>query len=442
MKNLLVFKRPFTKKFAHLFERIEDLNVKYISDFKYYGDFPLMSNVYSDLSDPEIAKDNDEINYRDILVRDRYIKFIPEQQAKKLINAVWKNLNKIFSENKFDGYVGMPMDNYVLHLTFKACQKYGVKAVSPSASPLPGYVRIHNMGDYIKVREAGDEEVEKNLAHLSKEDFRPVWLNKTRSKSTLMKLYFKERAKKMLFEALKFFLRDRYSFHYNCIYPMKGAITVRSMDTVHGHKRFEKDWDKITKKAEGANKVLYYALQFTPEASLNYFIESGEFSRYEELIHQFLPEIPDDHLVIIKEHPDFYGFRDVEFYDRLLKHPNVLLVDVGFSTNKILELTDYVLVSGNASTGLEAVIKDKTVISFGGGSYYNKYMHQIKDVKDVPNIAQYLKPISVSQEDKKDLIKRILENTLPVPYWFVRLQDDQLDEQTESARAFVGYLFD
>lgn len=443
MKKILVFTRPFTSEFTKYYSKHNYFEIDYISDFKFHTKLDVMKFVYENFEDALEEEKYDELNYSEIIMRDRYLRFVELNISKKLINLVWEYINSIFEMNKYIAYIGMPVDNYIQHLLVKACLKFNVKAISPVHSPLPHRARITNLGEYIKVRDSGDEEINEIYELLSNKKFRPIWLSKNRTNNKIIKLYIKERIKKIIFKFLKFKNSDPYSFHYNCIYPMKGAITIHSLDVLRVRSLFIDNLDLVKEKAKKYKQVAYLALQFNPEASINYLIPDNRFSQYDLMIQRIMDNLPKDTLLLVKEHPDIYGYRRFDFYKKFLNKENVMLLDVNIQTSIVFELANYILVSGSASTGIEGVIKDKTIISFGGAfyGYQNNYIHQINNFDEIYNLEKYFIPITLTKEDKLKFIKIILDNTINLNYeGLVRSSSKNHAANMDATEKIINYL--
>lgn len=442
MKKILVFTRPFTDEFCKLYKNSED-NIIYISDFKGFSELDPMSYIYSNwnrIRDDELFE---ELDYYEIIMRDRFLRYLQLDISKKLINGVWMFLEKIFNDVKFSSYIGLPVDNYIQHLIVLKCNLFAIKCISPAQSPLPLKMRITNLGEYIKCRDVEINEIENIYNILIEKKFRPIWLNNKRDKKKIFWLYIKERIKKVIFIYKKVTTKDPYSFHYNCIYPMKGSITIHSLDVLDVNKLFISNYEDIIKVSKKFKRIVYFPLQFNPEQTINYLIKDYNFGQYDLLIDRLIESISKDTLLIVKEHPDIYGYRSKSFYEKFLNKENVLLIDVGISTNEILQLSDYLVVTGSASTGIEAIVKDKTVISLGGAFYSmnGKYCHQIINFKDVKNINNYFKNINLSKDEKYNFIKYILENTLDLNYeHFVRAKKSDYVINTNTTKKILEFM--
>lgn len=439
---LLVFSRPFTKKFTDCYKKSYNGDVLFISDFKGYGDCDVMTSVYSAFNNLSEEEFYSELDYRDIISRDRYLRYQKPDLSKKLVNGFWSYLIKLFDDNVFSAYIGMPVDNYVQHLIVLMCQRKGVNCISPVHSPIHHKLRVTNLGEYIHVRTPEKEEVSDIIQSFSKKDFKPVWLSKHRGVSDVLYLYAKERVKKLIFSIKKLINNDPYSFHYNCIYPMKGAITVHSLDVLQSPKLFQKDIEVVKRKFKGYKNVAYLALQFNPEASINYLISDPGFSQYDLVIEKILETLPADTLLLVKEHPDIYGYRPLKFYNKFLNRDNVCLLDPSISTSLLIDLVDFVLVTGGASTGIEAVVKNKTVISFGGAFYqYKDVIYEVKEFCDVEKWTCFLERKKNTEELVYEFIEYVLSNTLDANYeGLVRSKNDYDPINVETTKTLLNSL--
>lgn len=442
MKKVLVFTRPFTNNFCKLYSNYNS-NVMYISDFKGYVECDPMKHIYNNwisISEDEYNKD---LDYCEIIMRDRYLRYLELNISKKLINGIWDYLNTIFKENEFESYIGLPVDNYVQHLIVLKCYLNNIKCISPAQSPIPLKMRITNLGEYIKCRDVADVEVDYIYKVLSEKKFRPIWLNNKRTKKNIFWLYIKERIKKIIFVYKKISTNDPYSFHYNCIYPMKGSITIHSLNVLNVNKLFFSNYDEIIDATKKYKKIVYFPLQFNPEQTINYLIKDYKFGQYDLLIEKIIDSLSEDTLLIVKEHPDIYGYRGTDFYKKFLNKRNVLLVDVGISTNEILEVSDFLIVTGSASTGMEAIIKDKTVIALGGAfySFGGKYCHQVNNFDDVSKVNDLFSSIVLSKEEKYEFIRKVLENTLDLNYeHFVRAKKNDYNININTTKEILDFM--
>ena len=119
------------------------------------------------------------------------------------------------------------------------------------------------------MRDVGNDEI-KALKEQLIRNFQPYTLNSRRSRAKLIKMYLRERAKKFVFSILKLLYRERYSFHFNTIYPHPYALTVYDTKSIVADRYFLSE--RESKEIISRGGFVWLVLQFSPETSLNYHI--------------------------------------------------------------------------------------------------------------------------------------------------------------------------
>ena len=234
-------------------------------------------------------------------------------------------------------------------------------------------------------------------------------------------------------------MNDKNSFHFNTIFPLKGVITVRSIRNIFSESYFTSREEALNQiKQLHYNKIIYFPLQFTPETSLNYYINDHRFSAYNALIETVINTIGSDNLIIFKEHPDIFGFRDVSFYENLKSKPNVLLVPMSMNTDELLHYSDVVLVTGSASTGIEAAIKGKHLISLGGCFYSTNGIYEITDFDQIGTLKSILYS-NLTKANPNEVAIKLLSNTLPGDYYFLNSKSSK-DRDKISVKTVITFL--
>lgn len=441
----LIFTRPFTKNFTDLYKIALNKNkniVFYASDFKYKDDVKLIEKLYANLDSLKDVESHWNSDLDEIIFRCRYLRNIDVKLAKRLVISAKHAISEILEELKPDIYIGLPIDNYILHIFHLQCNERGIKNISPVQSFLPDRTRITSLGEWIKVRDVDQAEVEKYYEIITDKIFKPTWLKPHRSYTTLVKLYAKERMKKIYFELLKIIKQDPYSFHYNTIFPAKGVISIDSIKNIFAYKYYQlaSATEKLIENKDGRKKIVYLPLQFSPETTIDYYIQDYRFGRYEELIRRVVNATPCDVTLVIKEHPDLYGFRNPEFYAPLLASNNVHLAGVDFPSSRILQHVDAVIVTGAGSTGAEAIIRGIRTLSLGGAFYSGIESMSINNFDQIERWPEVLEYPSPEINSSKIILRRILENTIEGPYDFVRPSKRNRTRDIENIKKIIHMM--
>jgi hypothetical protein len=420
MKNVLCFIRPGFDHGSKDIAKIDNVNCFTISDFKGVDQCDFVRRQQKKMLNFKSEGFLQDIeSYENVIYRDRYLSNLSFHLAKRLINSAWFAIDEIFKEKDVHAFIGFPIDNYILDLIDRYCYRYNIPSINPVISFLEGFVRVTRRGEHVKTRYVSNDEVSKYLEIFSSNEFTPHWLPKCRSTIDLFKLYLRERVKKVYFLYKKNIEGHKYSFHYNCIYPYENIITVRSFNNILVSRFFVKDQIYLEKKISHYSKVVFLPLQVAPETSLNYLIEDYRFADYHTLVNKVIDSMPEGAILLLKEHPAYYGYRDYDFYKKFSSYPNVLFIDPGMPINYLFSLIDLVVVTGNASTGAEAILKGINVVSLGGAFYSEFGLGRCVDIKSYFDISM-LKEIVLSPEkffscgefDDKTYVSHLLEGMI------------------------------
>jgi hypothetical protein len=109
-------------------------------------------------------------------------------------------------------------------------------------------------------------------------------------------------------------------------------------------------------------KYVLYALQYTPESSINglepYYVDQMR------AIDLLLAGMPSDFRLVVKEHPAIMGVRAAAFYRRLRRKPGVVLAAPGLSTRRLMAEAS-VVASVTGTIGFESYLLGKPCLLFG-----------------------------------------------------------------------------
>jgi Capsule polysaccharide biosynthesis protein len=116
------------------------------------------------------------------------------------------------------------------------------------------------------------------------------------------------------------------------------------------------DLDKLPRK------FVFYALQYTPESSINglepYYVDQLR------VIDRLLLSLPNGYFLLVKEHPAMRGERSAAFYRVLRKRAGVVLVHPDANTPALIGKADLVC-TVTGTIGLECFFLEKPCLMFG-----------------------------------------------------------------------------
>ena len=177
----------------------------------------------------------------------------------------------------------------------------------------------------------------------------------------------------------------------------------------------------------------FFPLHFEPEVALQVF--GRPFQNQIEVVRNLALSLPAGMLVLVKEHPRALGFRPYGYYRKLLEIPNVRLVDHRLPTHRVIRNADLVAVI-SGSTGFEAAVLGKPVITFGLPTYRNlsqKMVMQISSLHDLgSDIRGFLAGFHTDVATLEHFVAAHIAGSVPVDLYSVLLaKPDRLSEGRE-----------
>ena len=166
--------------------------------------------------------------------------------------------------------------------------------------------------------------------------------------------------------------------------------------------RFLSYYDKKTSEPDFDEPYVYIALHYQPEMTTCPC--AGPFVDQINIVHMIAYNLPPNVKLYVKEHPLQRNIgRLTEFYDELLKIPNVKLISRSVSTFKLIDHSIFV-VTATGTVGWEALFYSKPVLIFGGTFYqYMKGVFKIKKSEECSKIIQKILNKEVELATLKDI---------------------------------------
>jgi capsule polysaccharide export protein KpsC/LpsZ len=131
-------------------------------------------------------------------------------------------------------------------------------------------------------------------------------------------------------------------------------------------------------------KFILFLDSYQPEAISNPL--QYEFENHILIIENLVAKLPDDYVLVYKEHPGIfmklgegYLFRNQTYYKRLKSLGKIIFAPFKYNTYDLIDNSEAVATSGGTG-GWEALIRGKKVISFGN-SWYNECKGAFKILK-------------------------------------------------------------
>jgi len=275
----------------------------------------------------------------DIIARCRVLRWLPRRRATAMALAMAEAMEKALDEEAPTMVVSFTVDSYVSDILYRRANARGVPHFEMTASALPDMAMMVPRGKLAMVDEEPDPDIVETKVHEMVDPLYaptcipgPPTFTAARFLRTLT--YFRVRA--AYFKLYSWYRRDWLNLHYLDAQPFLGH-KARYAD-VGIVKRIDGDWrDRLARFPK--ERRLFLGLQLFPEASIDYWIEDRGLIEFEDMLVEVAEAFSRaGFLILVKDHPLQFGFRQVELLDRLKALPNVVLVPYEVTSNEMLTL--------------------------------------------------------------------------------------------------------
>jgi len=166
-----------------------------------------------------------------------------------------------------------------------------------------------------------------------------------------------------------------------------------------------------------ANYV-FFPLNSEPEISLS--IQSKPYVNQIEAVRSVARSLPIGMELFVKEHPRSIGYRSLAYYRKLLRIPNVRLVDPSVESPKVIEHSQMVI-SVWSFVGFEALLSKIPVIVLGTPSFTmlpNSMVRAISDINTLPrHVSELLKGYQFDQEALENYVAACIDCSVPIDFY-------------------------
>ena len=206
-------------------------------------------------------------------------------------------------------------------------------------------------------------------------------------------------------------------------------------------------------KKNNKKKILYasHALSDAAHSFGTKFVFTNYFDQLKRTLSFINNENNKNYLWIIKSHPNARDKNENNILKNLVesyKNKNIILCPTGVSTNKLIELSDYI-VSGRGTISLEAACMGKVAINCGFSTYSN--LGLIYEASSKRQYFDYLKKISqLKKPDAKQIFiaKKalyILEDDLidhkKINSFFINQKVNKIFKKNNEDKEKLAYMF-
>tara|TARA_Y100001968_G_C19454442_1_gene771582 strand:- start:25390 stop:26856 length:1467 start_codon:yes stop_codon:yes gene_type:complete len=180
----------------------------------------------------------------------------------------------------------------------------------------------------------------------------------------------------------RFYFSGTYSNDKSKVNPIKKLISVIKPKIKRRFLKIYYKWDQFNSEKNYA----YFPLHYQPEATT--LCDAHYYLNQISLIENLAKSLPIGFTLVVKEHPQMLGNRDIEYYEKIKQIGNVSLISPFEDNFKVISHASIIFtITGTA--GLEALLFKKPVITFGD-VFYNQCDLVIKAANIAPTKWTFL----------------------------------------------------
>jgi hypothetical protein len=339
-----------------------------VSDLRGEGDFSVVEDFYTAYRrffQAGTARSSllDEAQIADIIARCRLLRWLPVRKAAAMVLAMEEAFEKVLDVVRPTVIVAFPMDRYVSDVLERVGAARGIPFFELTASAVPNMSMLLYRGRLItRAAQPDPALVDQIVREIADPLFTPAYVQgpKRFTPTKWLKIFAYFRLRGWFFKGLSWVKRDRLGLHYMDAQSFLGHKPhlgdVRICDMV------EYDWRKKI-NAFPEEQRLFIGLQLFPEASIDYWIDDVSMIQHEELLFDVAKAFTGaGYVVLVKDHPLQFGFRQVALLNRLKTLPNVVLLPYEVSGNEALDACG-VNFTCTGTLGMQAALTGKKSIT-------------------------------------------------------------------------------
>lgn len=360
-----------------------------------------------------------EAEVADAIARCRVLRWLPVDQASAMVLAMAEAMNKALEDLQPDAIVSLPIDSYVTDMLERMGRARGIPYFELTASALPGMSMLLYRGQLITTHQAPEASaVAARVAEIADPEFAPQYVQNakifTKAKFYRTQVYFRLRG--TFFNLYAKAIRD--PFNLRCLDAQMwlghkaGPSDARVVDMV------EHDW-QVKLNAFPKDRRVLFGLQVFPEAAIDYWLDDLNLVDQEHVLIDLAQRLSEaGFLIVVKDHPLQFGFRQAAFLERLQTIPNVVLVPYEVTGNAMLAQCG-ASVTATGTLGLQASLLGNASVT--GQAYYVVdedflVLRTIEDLAEVPDrLVNAFAPPSLNDRQSR-IITHVLKGSFDGPF--------------------------
>mgnify|MGYP003609351421 CR=1 FL=1 len=388
-------------------------NVSYLSDLKLDN---LIEEDYKYLTEVE-KKYN--LNVSEMIHSERHFLKLEKNKKIKYALEIIKQIERDYEKQKFDIIFSSSLADFTSYFLFNFAKAKGIAFYYFVYSRMGGTVFLTDREDTgpLNLETIFDENLKEynsstNNFAKTKSFIESYIANKNQpyyvTQGSMLYKAFSFDDVKVLYNSYKNYLKDKNSFIQTENPLLLPFNRLKKIKRKREYIKYFKNGFLSLKDLE-SKKYFVYPLHFHPEAAT--LIQGRWFNDQKNIIEMISKALPADYLLIVKEHKVSIGRRHKLFYEEINKFHNVYFTSEKTEVYPLIQNSSGI-VTISSSMGLEGVMLNKCVITFGD-IHYN-ILSQVIKARDIAKMKSYINQAISFDRYKEDeywsFFKTITEN--------------------------------
>jgi hypothetical protein len=355
----------------------------------------------------------------DVILRCRLLRVLDRDVALRMIGAMWRTIQELLDRERPDVFLAFVVDRYILDLFERALARRGVRYVGIAIGVLPETCMFMARGEYLPVREPSDGEVETAVTAMAQPQFVPSYVSGRRfGLVPFLSLYLRFTVRWLLFEAARVLRRLPYDYRYLTARSSASGFRVRLRDW--GVMRFFRNGWRQALAATPFERRVFLALSVNPEAAIEYWLRNPGMIDYNVVLERLVNALDAGGFhIFVKDHPNQFGFRQVELFSALARHPAVSFVPYDVPGHWLIDRCRTTF-TWTGTVGLQAAMAGRCAVVDASAYYFVEGLFVgVKDVADLDETPRKIEAFASSMplsEARRIIARRLLRSSVPGDY--------------------------
>lgn len=304
----------------------------------------------------------DDTAMAEIIARCRLLRWLKPRRAHAMVIAMTEVIDELVERISPRAVLSFPIDRYIMDILSRRAQAWDIPYYEYTTAPFTGMSMLLHEGRLFTLDdEPASAMVEEKRSELTDPLFKPPYVAKqpVYGKAKFLKTfsYFKLRGR--FFQLLSWLKRDPLGLHYLDAQSFLGHKP--RLSDIRFDRYMDHDWERRVTSFPKKRRIAM-PLALFPEASIDYWVRDLGLVDYENMLVEVAQAYSDaGFMVLVKDHPLQFGFRQLDLLERLREVENLAILPYEVSGNTLLDAVDHCFAL-TGTLGLQAAMLGKTAV--------------------------------------------------------------------------------